>query len=454
MKKVMLFVPDGTGIKNYLYSNTFKNVKTDLCLAHNFNSKTVSEIKEHVAITSEIVIPEYSEGIKEKYYRELIHKCRIDSNMELFDNPTIQKFYKPKKSNWKTKAFYTAIEMVAKKKQSYSSILALEARYQDIIRMNPFYKKVKTALEKEKPEVLFCTHQRAINTPCLFAAAKDLGITTITVIYSWDNIPKARLALRADQYLVWSQLMQEELLLAYPEIDASQIHITGSPQFEFYLDSKNIIARDSFYRNYKLDENRKLICFSGDDVRTSPDDPMYLRDLAEQLTKAGKECEYQIVFRRCPVDVSGRYQEVIAAYPELIVEMPPLWNVDGVLWSAVYPTYEDVNLLVSLAYYCHVVVNVGSTMAFDFGMFNKPCIFINYNQDSHHNWSTETIYNYQHFKSMPSLNAVHWWNEKEAIISVLEATVSSKETTIQKWQQKILNHSNDASTRIKKVIGI
>jgi hypothetical protein len=35
-------------------------------------------------------------------------------------------------------------------------------------------------------------------------AAKELNIPVITAIYSWDNLPKARLAVQADKYIVWS----------------------------------------------------------------------------------------------------------------------------------------------------------------------------------------------------------------------------------------------------------
>ena len=102
------------------------------------------------------------------------------------------------------------------------------------------------------PEKLFCSHQRGVQCAPVFAAAKDLGIETITVIYSWDNLPKARMALQADKYLVWSDCMKEELKLYYPEIASNQIFITGTPQFECYQHSENIIPKEAFYNQYDL----------------------------------------------------------------------------------------------------------------------------------------------------------------------------------------------------------
>ena len=178
--------------------------------------------------------------------------------------------------------------------------------------------------------------------------------------------------------------------------------------FEFYTNPENIIPKAVFYKKYQLNETKKLICFSGDDMRTSPFDPEYLHDLAEAITKEDLDSKYMILFRRCPVDVSGRYDWVLKKFPNLIKEAPPLWNYNASKWTAVYPTKDDVKLLVSTAYYCDVVVNVGSTMAFDFGMFQKPCIFINYDVKKDANWSVDTIYQFQHFRSMPTQDVVYW----------------------------------------------
>ena len=109
---------------------------------------------------------------------------------------------------------------------------------------------------------------------------------------------------------------------------------------------------------------------------------------------------------------------------------------------------EDVQLLVSTVYYSAIVVNLGSTMAFDFGMFQKPCVYINYDQANkvNPNWSVNTIYQFQHFKSMQNKNSVIWWDQKEQITALLkEATYNSAMTD---WTQVILENYNKASEKI------
>ena len=452
--KVLLLFPDGVGVRNYLYSKVFQNAKEDLALFHNFDNDTIEVLKKSVSFSETIFIPEYKESVKEKYLRELICLARLYHNTEKVRNPSLLTNWNWNQKTLFKKMFYKTIEIIAPFIKDYNMILKLEKSYQKAIRKNSFYIEVKAILKKVQPTTIFCSHQRALKAATVFAAAQDLGIVTTTVIFSWDNLPKARLALRADRYLVWSDYMKKEMELYYPEIPAQSIHVTGTPQFEFYKDEQNIMDKELFFKKYNLDPAKKIICFSGDDSKTSPDDPSYLKDIAEELTKTHFKDEYQILLRRCPVDFSGRFDTVVKQYTEIIREAPPLWYFNSSEeWSTVYPSIEDVKLLVSTAFYADVVVNIGSTMAFDFAMFDKPCIFINYDQENKivKDWSVKTIYQFQHFSSMPNDEAVIWLNNKAEIVEKLIRTACDA-TSMQEWAAIVLGDYKGASKKIRKTL--
>ncbi|UGS24215.1 CDP-glycerol glycerophosphotransferase family protein [Flavobacterium channae] len=447
--KVMLLFPDGVGIRNYLYSDVFKGMEKELVLFHAFDAKTENAVKEISSIQNTISIPKYTESLKEKFLRELICLTRLKHNATLVNNATILTNWKSNHKGIFKTLFYKCIEIASYGFTSYERILKLERWYQKSIRKTSFYKEAREILVTNAPEKLFCSHQRGVQCAPIFAAAKDLGIETITVIYSWDNLPKARMALQADKYLVWSDYMKKELQLYYPEINENQIFVTGTPQFECYKQPENIIPKEVFYTRYNLDLDKKIICYSGDDVLTCPDDPQYLDDLADTLIKNKLDNKYQILLRRCPVDISGRFDRIISKYPNLIKQASPLWNFDvDSSWTTIYPLPDDVRLLVSTAYYCDVVVNLGSTMAFDFGMFKKPCIYINYDQKNkvNPNWSVNTIYKFQHFKSLPDESAVLWWNTKDEIKTLLENLNWNESTRI--WIDKVLEEYSSSSTKV------
>ena len=455
-EKILLLFPDGVGIRNYLYSNVFKETKEDLVLFHAFDANTEHAVKQITKTDKAVAIPKYSESIKEKFYRELICLTRLRHNSRLVSNPTILTNWKKNHTTLKNIFFYKLIEFCSKLITNYDQILTLEKKYQKTIRKNSFYSEVKSIFTAVKPSQIFCSHQRGLQCATIFAVATDLGIKTTTVIYSWDNLPKARLALQAENYLVWSDFMKAEMQLYYPEILQDKVLVTGTPQFECYEDMNNCIPKEEFYTTYDLDLNKKIICFSGDDSSTSPDDPQYLNDLAEELQNSGLDKEYQILFRRCPVDISGRYDAIVDKYQHLIKPAAPLWNFDAASsWTTIYPLREDIKLLFSTAFYSDVVVNVGSTMVFDFAMFHKPCIFINYDQEVKCNkeWSVNTIYQFQHFRSMPNKNCVIWWNKKSELSHIIEKDMKSySSTAVTNWLVKVIGDKKNASKNISNVL--
>lgn len=452
--KILLFFPDGVGIRNYLYSDVFQGVKEELLLFHNFDEVTILALQKSVSLSDTIIIPEYKESIKEKFLRELICLARLYYNVNKVHNSSLFRNWKWNQKTIFKSIFYKIIETIAPFISEYDKILKLEKTYQKAIRNNLFYDEVKAILQQVQPSTVFCSHQRALKAATVFAAAQDLGISTTTVIYSWDNLPKARMALRANRYLVWSEYMKKEMGLYYPEIPLETIYVTGTPQFEFYNNELNIMDKELFFKKYNLDPVKKIICFSGDDEHTSPDDPSYLKDIAQELINANLQQQYQILLRRCPIDISGRFNPIIKEYKELIREANPLWYFNSSEdWSAIYPHIDDLDLLVSTVFYSDVVVNVGSTMAFDFAMFNKPCIFINYDQENKKvkEWSTKIIYKLQHFRSMPNKEAVIWLNNKAEIVSKL-AKVNLDNTSIQLWKKIVLGDYNEASKKIRKTL--
>ena len=132
----------------------------------------------------------------------------------------------------------------------------------------------------------------------------------------------------------------------------------------------------------------------------------------------------------------------------MIKPADPLWELDSDSkdWSLVYPKVDDVQLLVNIAAHCDVVVNVGSTMAHDFSIFDKPAIYICYDQPHSSDWTVEDIYAFIHFETMADLKAVEWWTSKESISTLLEKVLSVPQevaTDRKEWFNRIMDKPID-----------
>tara|TARA_R110002033_G_scaffold169951_3_gene211820 strand:+ start:1892 stop:3265 length:1374 start_codon:yes stop_codon:yes gene_type:complete len=452
-KKIILVVPDGTGIRNYLFSQIIPNLikqNCDVLIYHALSNEAIKEVEKlHKIKLTEKSISRYKETTKQKFLRETICFGRLHYNSRLENNSTVLTNWK-RNHNGLKKWFYRTVEILGKYiGKNYQRILNFEEKYQKSLLKS--IDSELSFLKTYNPDVIFCTHQRAINAIPIFKAAEVLDIKTVGAIYSWDNLVKARLAIRTKVYIVWSNYMRNELLGYYEEIDPKDVFITGTPQFELYQDVE-IAKKEDFFKTHALDINKITICFSGDDELTSPHDPNYLKDFVSSIKNSSLEEKVQIVFRRSPVDVSGRYNNIIKASEGLIFPIEPKWSNTQSQWTQLFPYYEDVKLLANISKHCDLVINVGSTMAHDFAIFDNPAAYINYDTVLDKNWSTNTIYNYQHFKSMPNQDVVYWINSKEDYVKIIEKILKSKQSLGQQWLETINSFENNSAQVITQLL--
>ena len=126
----------------------------------------------------------------------------------------------------------------------------------------------------------------------------------------------------------------------------------------------------------------------------------------------------------------------------------------GGSWNAILPTKEDLELQVNTILHTRLVVNLASSMVFDFALFGKPCLYLNYEVENKQDpdWTPQKVYNFVHFRSMPTQDAVVWLNAKEELTGKIEAALKAPEAPVaaaMKWFRKInAQPSEKASERI------
>jgi hypothetical protein len=452
-KKILVLLPDGIGLRNFAYSNFYdigKEEGFDIVYWNN-TPFSVSDLGfEEIRITSARTHP-FTEVLKNARKQIELNLNIKESNDSVYDSYRFPNSYKTGKSIIKNLAihFFTTF---------FSSKNGLNKVRQLIVmneRKTGYYHSCLVTLQNVKPTMVFCTNQRISFAIAPLLAAQDLNIPTATFIFSWDNLPKGTMVVETDYYFVWSKQMKKELLHYYSYINENQIIIAGTPQFENHYDKYSIESKANFFKQHNLNIDKKYLCFSGDDITTSPDDPAYLEDFVQAVRLLNsKGNNLGIVFRRCPVDISGRYDAVISKHKDIIDEIAPKWKNINNSWNTILPTKDDVILLSNTIAYSELVVNLGSSMVFDFASHSKPCAYFNYNQKdrSNRNWDLHECYKYVHFRSMPD-NAVVWLNSPDEIADKIEMMLSGEAQKVvrkaQEWFEKINQHpAQEASKRI------
>jgi hypothetical protein len=444
--KIAFVVPDGVGVKNYIYSSVFQKLYDDNCeitIIHALGSefeKIIHTTFPKVQLISLQLVPE---SFFIRLFRESISFARLHYNAKKVANPTILRNWKKfHKISLQKRILYKSAEFLGDVlKLNYNLLVSFEKQWFKWNKKSKVFAHWLRTLQGNIPDVMLLTHQRVPEVIHVLQAADDLAVNTFVAVFSWDNMPKARLSARGKKYLVWSEYMKSEFHIYHPEIPASAIEVVGSPQFEYYQDLNFQISRAAFAELNTLDLDKKWICFSGDDMRTSPHDQLYLEDLCEKIVASNASNLVQVLVRRAPADLTGRFEYLADKYDFVkLAKLAWVAKGDTKKWTTKIPLKEDIVILTSTVKHCEAVVNVGSTMALDFFNLAKPAFYINYDTKPDPNWSVTTIYTFQHFKTMEGLDPVYWINSKEdwelLVNGVITGTLAPKEDSA-KWLARV-----------------
>jgi hypothetical protein len=427
--KVLLIIPDGVGVRNFLLG------------------KFLQQVSERGKTYLLHVIPEdnllaYKRGDEQRVewlpligYRDnplsfTLRQTLSYAQMHWADTQAMRHIRRmPVGGSWRTQAVMQVAQIIGRAAATAHGIQMLDRWHCSAVDRLPQVEHYRRQLAEIKPSVIFCSHQRpsAVIPPVL--AARSLGIPTATFIFSWDNLTsKGRIAAPFDHYLVWSQHMREELLRYYPDVSPSNTHVVGTPQFDPYADETLLWPRAEFFSRIGADPSRLLICYSGGDAGTCPEDPEHVKVLMN-LIRAGRiRGNPRVLLRPMPVDDGARYERVRREFPELIYAQPEWLHTEPGNWSKVIPTSEDIQFLVNLTYYADLNVNLASTMTLDFALHNKPVVNIAFDVADPPPFGMpiwQYYYQFEHYRPVVELGAARFARSPEELATHINTYLSN-----------------------------
>ncbi len=457
-KKVFVFFPDGVGLRNFAFTD-FKSIGENMGFDITYWNNTIFSLKDNLGF-SEVKIEDHSAHQLLPIYSRARKRAELNVSKDKFNDSVYPTYkfpfnYKGLKNIFKSLYTKWLIGLYSTEK----GVVKLRQKINELERSTSKYKYCKAQLEAHKPHLVFCTTQRATQSISALLAAKDLGIPTVAFVYSWDNVPKAMQVVETDYYFVWSDLMKQQVLQYYPFVKEKQVFVTGTPQFEPHYDTSLEQTREAFFAAHNLDLTKKYICYSGDDETTSPLDQYYLEDLANAVKRLNEKGEnLGIIYRKCPVDFTSRYQTVLEANKDVIEVLDPIWKQVGSQWNQILPTPEDFKMLYNVCKHSEFVTNVCSSTVFDFVAHNKSCIYYNYEQPQLKKGIRDIGQNYKyvHFRSMPSKEAAIFCTDKKDLESTVDNILKGKVSNVSeglKWYEVIVGKTpTQASENIWKTV--
>jgi hypothetical protein len=223
-------------------------------------------------------------------------------------------------------------------------------------------------LKERKPELTIVTNPMQHHEQPVFGAAQSLGIPTLGVIRSWDNLYKG-LRIRPDTLAVWNPINREEAIRLM-KYSPDRVEIVGATQFDPYFDPVGGKTRAEFAASINLDPGRPIITLATLGAFQHQYDETYLMDWLIDAIEGDiipKNC--QLICRLHPtsrLEQFLKYQEYSFVRLSWIKEYIPSLG-----WTM---TKEDVCFVGNLLRHSDVVISPGSTITIETAIFDTPTI--------------------------------------------------------------------------------
>ena len=289
----------------------------------------------------------------------------------------------------------------------------------------------KKLLQQEKPDLVIVTNITSDTEVALLKAAEQLGIHTIAMPKSWDNLSKHGFRIKVDRLIVWSQFMKEQAE-RFQNYSTTKIEVIGIPQFDCYADRRRLVSREEFCRWYGLDPNKKIIFF-GSEGKLFPTDAEIAAILYEYTSSHGD----QLLLRpHYGYRNDEKKFSALVGKPGVTVD---LFNNPSAYFRDEWDYSEAFNSrFMNTLHHSDIIINTCSTLSLDAVAFDKPIIsigFDGYTKKPYHS-SILRWYETDYYRAVLATGAVDVARSKAELFSLIDA--SKANPTRRASERKIL----------------
>ncbi len=265
---------------------------------------------------------------------------------------------------WRSRAFWMRRRLVRLgNRPLLQAWLAFEAR-----RVYPPRPAYLETFQRQRPAALLTTHAHLNSEAELLSAAHALGIPTLGIVRSWDNVYKG-IRSRPQRLAVWNRINRQEVI----DIEGyrpEDVEIVGSPQFDPYFAPDAGWPRDKLAARFGLDPARPILLFASLGYFIPGfDETCWMDMLLHLLAQDAIPGRPQILCRLHPWSRLEHFQRY-ANHPDV-----RLSYVDR-YWPALtwYMTRDDVVLMGNMLRHADVVITPGSTITLEAAIFDRPTL--------------------------------------------------------------------------------
>lgn len=307
-------------------------------------------------------------------------------------------------------------------------ILRKIIRYLDgkIVPANP---ELVQLLQNYQPDLVFASSITAEEDTMFLRCAQKLGITTLSMVRSWDTITvnKGNVRIQPDKILVQTELLKKDLQ-NYGEIPAKKIEVVGLSHFDFYVKQRRTPKVD-FSKSIGANPDKKYIYFMPIGLSDGEQDLVMISLLVKIMRSHHQLSNYQLLVSRHPNSdkkLKSNFPELVMIEPRGIISFGNGRMIDREI------TQEAMTLMADTIYHSELIINYQGTSSIDAAAFNKPVINIAFDhQPLPYLKSVRRFYNFDHYLPIINSGAVRLANSEkdleEKILSYINNPLQDSE---------------------------
>ncbi len=289
----------------------------------------------------------------------------------------------------------------------------------------PMARRIKRELANVNPDVMVAASAilpYSKETDYL-KAAKELGIPTILIVPSWDNLTtKGTLHVVPDHLFVWNpgQVGEAEELHHIP---AEKVYCTGAPKFDSWFEIEPVFDRRTFCERIGIDPARPYLLYLCSSEFISGDETAYIMELAEGLQRDPRLSELTFLVRPHPQNLAPWKNH------------PPngtgfaVWPVNQ---KSMAPSDMIQDYYHSL-YYAIGVAGINTSAFIEAAIMNKPCIAIAEQRFA------RTQMNIPHFRHLLDAGFLELVPDQEGFLSAVAGILAGQDQRQQERKQFVLD---------------
>jgi hypothetical protein len=288
-------------------------------------------------------------------------------------------FYPAESTAWRSRA-YRMRRRVARAKRP--ALMRGYAAWEERRLYRPRPEHVE-ALRRTDPGVVVSTHAHLYGETELLAAAHSLGVPTLGLVRSWDNVHKGIHA-RPERLLVWNEINRDEVV-HLEGYRPDHVEVIGAPQFDPYFAPDLLWPREKLAERFDLDAERPILLFATlGYFFPGFDETCWMDELVRLLDAGQLPGRPQVICRLHPWSRLEHFRKY-EAHPDVRLSSVERY-LPALTW---YMTREDVIEVGNMLAHADVVITPGSTMTLEAAIFDRPTvvpIFHTYQPDRARNY--------------------------------------------------------------------